>query len=124
MKKEFKVYQVSDSVENARYYMFTGLDMLQGMGLKVQLAHYEEVYSGEVEVLCNSTMEVLETIFHMLNVGREPEGYKGHSMSVSDIVLFDGKHYFCDDYGFELLEWNEKGVGGQPIYNPRKVREF
>jgi hypothetical protein len=116
--KQIKVYQISDSAQNARYYTFTGLDMLQHMKLKVELANYEEVYSGEIEVLCNDTNAVLESIYAKLQ-GRKPEGYTGHSLSVSDLVLMDGKYYFCDDYGFEQLDFNAEGV-----YDPATRREF
>lgn len=33
-----------------------------------------------------------------------PEDFKGHSINVSDVMVFDDKAYYVDDVGFNLLE--------------------
>lgn len=104
MKQNFKVFQIKDSAKNAHVLMFSSLDMVKHLGLQVELANYEQVYSGEVEILCDKTDAVLETIYAKLQ-GSKPEGYKGHSLSVSDIVLYQGRYYYVDDYGFEELPY-------------------
>lgn len=55
---------------------------------------YELVYEGEIEA--EDTYEALEDLFRIFNVKR-PEDFKGHSLSVSDIVELDGKYYYCDN---------------------------
>ena len=58
---------------------------------------YELKYEGEIEVEdVNKTLEDLFTIF---NINR-PQDFKGHSLSVSDIVELDGKYYYCDNVGW------------------------
>jgi hypothetical protein len=42
----------------------------------------------------------LEEVYMALQ-GTKPQGYKGHSLSVSDLVEIDGKIYYCDSYGFK-----------------------
>lgn len=59
---------------------------------------YECIYSGELPVTDP------EQVFVMCNC-EQPEGYKGHSMSVSDVVEFqyetgESKFFFCDSWGF------------------------
>ena len=46
----------------------------------------------------------LEELFHLFNVGAKPEGYKGHSLSTSDIVELDGVLYYVDSFGWRELE--------------------
>jgi hypothetical protein len=46
----------------------------------------------------------LEEIFERFNV-RKPEGFKGRSMSVGDLVEIGGKLWFCAVFGFEAVEW-------------------
>jgi len=46
----------------------------------------------------------LEKIFMKFNMER-PKDFKGHSLSVSDIVLVDGKAFYCDSMGFEPIDW-------------------
>ena len=58
---------------------------------------YTLTYEGEIEVEdVNKTLEDLFTIF---NINR-PQDFKGHSLSVSDIVELDGKYYYCDNVGW------------------------
>ena len=42
---------------------------------------------------------ILEGLFTIFNLHR-PTDFKGHSMSVSDIVELDDKTYYCDSIGF------------------------
>ena len=51
-------------------------------------------------------------LFRRFNIDR-PEGFEGHSLSVSDIIyLADGESsgwWFCDAYGWKLLSGEEWG---------------
>ena len=33
-----------------------------------------------------------------------PEDYKGHSLSVSDLLEVNGKFYYCDAYSWEEID--------------------
>lgn len=70
--------------------------------------NYSIVYSGEIaEGVQNKALEELYYKFNM----EHPEDFRGHSMSVSDIVILDNGSeraaYFCDSFGFKKLdgEW-------------------
>jgi hypothetical protein len=103
--KHFSVFQIKDDAANARYIKFSGLELLERMGLRDQLSIdiYNKVYEGDIEE--NGTTDgTLDNIFTTLNIGKKPEGYKGHSLSVSDVIKMDGKYYYVDDYGFEEVK--------------------
>lgn len=102
--KKITVYQVNDEAPQAHYLMFSSLDLVHKMGLKVTRDNYTIVWQGEVEDKGDADA-TLEGVFHLLNVGQKPEGYKGHSLSVSDIIEMDGKFYYTDDYGFEEIQF-------------------
>ena len=56
--------------------------------------NYDLVFEGEVNA------QDLEAIYTIFNTDL-PEGYRGRSMSVSDIVQAEGLGtFFCDTYGF------------------------
>ena len=95
--KQVTVLQLdgSKSVE-ARYKMFSSLDMLERMGLTVKLSEYKKVWSGEMDIMD------AEDVYRTLQ-GDKPDGYKGHSLSVSDIVMIDDEIMYCDSYGFEKI---------------------
>jgi hypothetical protein len=65
-------------------------------------AAYDKVYSGDVK--CRN----LEDVFTLFNSGR-PEGFRGHILSVSDVVEVEDAagitpgFYFCDSFGFKEI---------------------
>jgi hypothetical protein len=72
---------------------FSSLSTLKRMGMKFNPNIYTEVYCGEMDV------EDAEDVYMKLQ-GRKPKGYKGHSLSISDLVQMDGKTYYCDSFDF------------------------
>ena len=92
--KEVTILQINNKVENAHYKMFSSMRMLQSMGLQFNPNDYEVVYSGQMDV------EDAEDVYMRLQ-WTKPNGYNGHSLSVSDIVAMDGKVLFCDSVGFK-----------------------
>ena len=63
---------------------------------------YNKVYAGEIlEDLTND--DILEKIFCIFNMHR-PEDFKGHSLSVGDIVILDEQAYICDIFGWNKIE--------------------
>ena len=92
----FTIYQLKDDVPVD--YHFRSLERLQEKGLAVDPANYEKVYTAPL------TPDMgLERIFEKFNIDR-PEDFKGHSLSVSDVVVLhqngqDTAHY-TDSIGF------------------------
>lgn len=67
---------------------------------------YEMVFEGEVKA------ETTEDLFSIFNA-RFPKGYKGRSLSVSDVaevIRSDGKStfYFCDSLGFKRIRFKKE----------------
>lgn len=92
----FSIYQLKDDVP-AEYH-FRSLERLQENGLAVDPANYEKVYDAPLTPGMG-----LERIFEKFNFDR-PEDFKGHSLSVSDVVVLhqngrDTAHY-TDSIGF------------------------
>lgn len=73
---------------------FASFSTLKRMGMDFNPNIYTEVYNGEMDV--NDVEDVYEKL-----QWAKPQGYKGHSLSVSDLVQMDGKTYFCDSFGFK-----------------------
>ena len=78
------------------------------MGQSVQKSNYEQVYTGLYRKNSadgqSSHTEVLESLYEKFNL-QHPADYRGHSLSVSDIVVLheNGRDtaYFCDSIGFK-----------------------
>lgn len=64
---------------------------------RFNFSDYELKYEGKVEV--EDVNKTLEDLFTKFNIKR-PEDFKGHSLSVSDIIELDGKYYYCDNVGW------------------------
>lgn len=96
---EYKIYQLANNEEGYRY-MFRPYRENR----VAQRDLYEVVYTGTVEEI-GDPLAVLESLFTKFNIDH-PADFKGHSLSVSDIVELDGKFYYCDSFGFvELKNW-------------------
>ena len=98
-----RIYQVNLGRDEKRV-AFQGLDALEHFNGSKELdcGIYDCVFSGEVD--CKG----LENVFQIFNNDR-PEGYKGRSLSVSDVVeIIEAKDvepgfYFCDYVGFKKV---------------------
>lgn len=91
--KKFKIYQLN---REHKQYLFRRYNQ------NAKLSWYNEVYSGEVEEKVD-TFATLEELFFIFNM-KHPADFKGHSLSVSDVILLDGKYYYCDSFGYKELK--------------------
>lgn len=62
--------------------------------------HYNSITG---ELVLENTESLLDHIFSLFNIGRKPENYHGHSLSVSDIIELNGIRYYIDGIGFKQL---------------------
>ena len=97
--KMYTIYQLKDNTPVD--YHFRPLDELQAKGLTVTMTNYEAVYTAPIEPGTG-----LEDIYTKFNIDH-PEDFKGHSLSVSDVVVLhqngqDTAHY-VDSYGFQKV---------------------
>ena len=64
---------------------------------------YQTVYEGDVIPNENGPIATLDDLFYTFNCNH-PTDFRGHSLSVSDIVELDGKAYYCDSAGWEEID--------------------
>ena len=100
-----RIYQVNHErdVNHIAFFSYGMLEKLQGSN-EINSEIYDCVFEGEVD--CKS----LEGVYRMFNEDH-PDGYKGRSLSVSDIVEIikpdsDSKFFFCDSVASSLLTLN------------------
>ena len=96
----FSIYQLRNE-DSTRDYRFEPYDRLLAAGLTVDKANYTEVYAAPL-----TAGTTLEDIYRTFNVDH-PADFKGHSLSVSDVVVLhqngqDTAHY-CDSVGFQQV---------------------
>lgn len=96
----YMVYQY-DHADGDWGYKFMGLDIIKNMGLAVDGKDYRMVYRDNL-----NENESLDELYARFNL-EQPEGFEGHSMSVSDVIVIrrngEMKAYFVDDVGFSEL---------------------
>ena len=107
---EIRIYQIN-SDRDTDCYKFMGMDWVkkhwgeQGVDSEI----YDKVYEGTIDG------SSLEDVFCTFNFSR-PVGFKGHSLSVSDIVEViqssetELGFYFCDSIGFQKVEFDTSRV--------------
>jgi len=93
---DIKIYQINSS-RDANRQKFMGLNYTKG---DIDPAICDEVFSGNVD--CQD----LEDVFTKFNTEGHPL-HRGHSLSVSDVVLTEDGAYFCDTIGFKDIDFDE-----------------
>ena len=100
-RRTFGIYQIRDDSPGENY-AFMNMSFIESHGVQIKKEDYKLVYVGEL-----SGNMSLEDIFERFNIDR-PEDFRGHSLSVSDIVVLnDGKKvtaHFVDSISFEQLD--------------------
>lgn len=98
----FEIYQLK-SGDETRDIRFQPYEDITKAGKKPDFANYEKVYEGKAADLSGNLGEKLELLFEKFNIDR-PEDFKGHSLSVSDIVVLEDKACYVDVVGFRYVE--------------------
>lgn len=109
---KYKVYQIPfpkdennlEEVNKYRRYAFSHLDWID----EVNLSNYKMTYEGEISINLISELSPMDQIFKELNLNH-PEDYKGHSLSVSDLLEINEKFYYCDAYSWEEIHFDNEG---------------
>lgn len=96
-ENQFGIYQI-DPEGNGREYIFLSHDFMESEEMELNREDYRLEYVAPL-----TEADTLDTIYERFNIDC-PEDFKGHSLSVSDIVIMnrDGevKAYFVDSFGF------------------------
>lgn len=96
----YAIYQL-DPNGNGDDKRFMNMDYIRSHGGEIIGDEYNLIYSGVL-----SSQETLDSLYQRFNINH-PEGYTGHSLSVSDVILLnrDGQvqSYFVDSFGFSEL---------------------
>ena len=117
-KDTFSIYQIKGGDET-RDFRFEPYDRLQAAGNVVDKANYELVYSAPL-----APETSLEDIYTRFNIDH-PKDFKGHSLSVSDVVVLhqngqDAAHY-VDSFGYkEVPEFLQEQTQQPEKINPLK----
>ncbi len=93
---EYKIYQLKNNPEN-HAIRFEGYTLAEKHGEPAKPENYDLVYTGSLDDFGDSNK--LEAIYTKFNLDR-PEDFKGHSLSVSDIIVMNNEAHYVDSYGF------------------------
>ena len=102
---EYKIYQLKNSPENLAI-RFEGYSLAEKYGEPAKPENYDLVYSGSLDEFKDENK--LEAIYTKFNLDR-PEDFKGHSLSVSDIIVMNNEANYVDSYGF--VDVSDKFLG-------------
>ena len=93
----FSIYQLKDD-DSLHYIRFEGLTRLHKEGNEVERDNYDLVYEAALKPGTS-----LDDLYYEFNM-QHPKDFRGHSMSVSDIVVLhkgdEDKAFYVDTFGF------------------------
>lgn len=100
--KSCRIYQLK--LEVNPMIKFIGYDELKERYGEPDPNDYKVVYDGEIET------NNLDAIFEKFNL-HHPPNYKGHSLSMSDVIeLYDkngSEYHYVDQFGFKEIDFKE-----------------
>ncbi len=99
---QVKIYQINHErdYQGVKFQSMDRLEKFQGTK-QINAAIYDEVFAGELP--CND----LEEVFVLFNRGVGHPLMRGHSLSVSDVVVKEDGAYFCDSTVFTKVDFDE-----------------
>ncbi len=100
-KVRVRIYQIQSDrdTDGVKFMGFEETKTLQHKEA-INAAIYEKVFEGELD------LDEPEAVYRQLNQEGHPL-FRGHSLSVSDIVVNDKAAYFCDRVGFTQIDFDE-----------------
>ena len=107
----FRIYQIDMKLLRTVPYAFRSMDEMKAMGFFLPIADdYRLIYDSMIRSnTAESADEILARIYERFNI-LLPEDYRGHSLSMSDVVeLYDTKSrqfYYCDSVGFVPIHFS------------------
>ena len=100
----FAIYQLRDN-DNTAQLRFMNAEYLEKKGLSIEKENYAAVYAGGLDRR-GDTQDRLDALYETFNI-RRPEDFRGHSLSVSDIVALKQNGvvscHYVDSRGFKAL---------------------
>lgn len=119
-ENRFGIYQLK-SGEALHYHRFEPLDRLEQYGRKLEKANYDLIYTAPLQ-----EGQSLDDIYEEFNL-YHPKDFRGHSLSVSDIVLMhrngENHSYYVDRFGFQEVPQFQEQIKAQ-ISVTNKERPF
>ena len=102
--KKAPIYQLRDNDDTARLH-YMNSEYLEKKGLSARRENYAAVYAGSLDRR-GDTQDKLNELYETFNI-RRPEDFRGHSLSVSDIVALKQNGvvscHYVDSWGFKEL---------------------
>ena len=120
----FSIYQIPAGTEG-RDFRYRPYEELQAAGLAVDRNNYNLVYTAPLDGKTS-----LEDIYRTFNADDRPADFRGHSLSVSDVVVLNrgGKEeaHYCDSFGFtpvpEFFLQREKQLTPQELLTGESIQ--
>lgn len=102
-----RLYQMKHNEQTRPYIFEDSLYVKRENENRIPFEQYEVVFNGVLDV------KEPDDVFMLFNIGQMPSGYKGRSMSVSDIVEFEyggelSIFYYCESSGFSIVKIENK----------------
>ena len=100
---KYQIYQLDIKNEIVRESpkIYESWDFLEKYCGDFDFSLYQKIYEGEEEGI--NDFDILEKLFVKFNTNH-PQDFTGHSMSVSDVVILNGKKYYCDSIGWKEIK--------------------
>lgn len=99
--RHFVIYQLNnEKIKENPLKCFLGYDERVKRFGAIDINEYDIVYAGEIDG--DKQIDILEKLFYIFNL-EHPEDFRGHSLSVGDIVGLGDELWYCDSFGWKQI---------------------
>jgi hypothetical protein len=116
---EYTVMQLkADTEEQCDKWFMSYSELIANFG-SVDLNDYLKVYEGEIKTKDLPEEAVLDKLFMKFNM-RKPSDFKGHSMTISDIVVLGGENgtiWYCNIEGWKKVGTQEQNLNVESCWD-------
>lgn len=103
MSFSYQLFQVKEGLEY-RDYCFRRYDEMRKYNLEIKKENYDLMYEGKIEALTHK--HALDELYKTFNT-EHPKDFKGHPMSIGDVIKLNKITAYCDSTGWKLLKGTE-----------------
>lgn len=100
-KQRVQIWQLKDTAPPLLLY--EAYERIAGYGLSFLKENYRQVYEYDHDD--TPLKMLLDEVYARFNFAH-PDDFRGHSLSVSDVVVVGGRAFYVDRIGFREVPWS------------------
>lgn len=97
-------YQILQCANGLKFFDYNMCFNFEKAKKIFDLNDFKVIYEGELKTQFDNIDSYLNELYYMFNM-KKPNDFKGHSLSVGDIIKLDNMYYYVCSCGFDIIDF-------------------